>query len=393
MNPRPATNQVADPKSLPPTVLRGRTLFVARRVWVALAALTFVLFFASIPVAFNRLHAVCESAGCIQRLTHEGAEALEGLHLSLGIYAAYHTALAIGVALGYWLIGATLFWKRSDDRLVLYASMALVAFGAMQPDTLRGLAKAYPVLDLPIALVYFVGESSFFILFCLFPDGRFVPRWTRWTACVWIFYWALSSFFPDAPFSPSNWPLIIDASLLLGLICSLVVAQIYRYRRVSEQIARQQTKWVVFGFTVAIVAFVGVVLIGWIYEATQSGSPELLYESVGALAIALSALLIPLSIGIAILHYRLWDIDLVINRALVYGPLSAVLTGVFASTDLLLHKLFFHFSGVEETPLTYVGAVLVIAVAFQPLRKRIEGVVDKLTEWLVGGDQTSASHR
>src|SRR3712207_1379893 len=118
----------------------------------------------------------------------------------------------------------------------------------MQADTLYWLAEAHPLWGLPVEVVNFVGEAAFFVLFCVFPDGRFVPRWTRWAAVVWIFYQLLAAFLPDSPISPRNWPLVIDASLLLGLIGSLVVAQIYRYRRVSTQVQRQQTKWVVFGF-------------------------------------------------------------------------------------------------------------------------------------------------
>ena len=360
--------------------------------WVALAVLTVVLFFASIPVAYEQLHTVCEGAGCVPRLSPEGARALEGIGLSLGFYAAYHVALAIGVTLGYWLTGATLFWKRYDDRLILYASMALVTFGAMQSATLRGLAKAYPGLDLPVALVYFVGEVSFFVLFCVFPDGRFVPRWTRWAAAVWLFYQLLDSFFPEAPFSPGNWPLLIDLSLFVGLISSLIAAQVYRYRRVSGPVERQQTKWVVFGFTVAIVVFIGVGLIGWIYEPTRSGRSELLYGSVGALVVALCALLIPLSIGLAIVHHSLWDIDLVINRALVYGSLSTVLAAVFAITHtLLLPRLVESILGKEDATLNAVISAVIIAVLFEPLRRRIQVGVDSLTDWLVGGNRMSES--
>jgi hypothetical protein len=392
MKPRPATNEVANRESPQTTVLRGLRLFVARGAWVALAALSVGLFVASVPTAYSRLHTVCEGARCDPAsLSPAGAKALEGLGLSLGSYAAYNAALLISVALGYWLIGVTLFWKRSDDRLVLYASMALMTFGAMQPDTLRGLAEAYPALDLPVALVYFVGEVSFFILFCVFPNGRFVPRWTRWAAAAWIFYQLLRSL-PDAPFTPGNWPLLIHAPLFLGLIGSLVAAQIYRYRRVSGQIARQQTKWVVFGFTVAIVVLVGVILIGWAYHVTRPGSPELFYNSLGALVIALCSLLIPLSISVAILHHRLWDIDLIIRRSLVYVPLSAVLTTVFVITDtLLLPSLVRSILGVEDSSLTTIVSGVIIAVLFKPLRSRIEAGVDRLVDWFVGADGTRAS--
>jgi hypothetical protein len=99
--------------------------------------------------------------------------------------------------------------------------------------------------------------------------------------------------------------------------------------------------------------------------------------------------LIPLSIGVAILRYRLWDIDFIINRTLLYGSLSAVLAAMFASTDTLLQSLFFFLTGVEQSRVTTFASVVVIAVAFQPLRLRIEKVVNRLVHRRIGGDVAS----
>jgi hypothetical protein len=137
---------------VPPIVLRGRRLFFARTAWVALAALTMGLFVASVPVAYKQLRTTCESDGCsLWQLSHKGANVLKGWGLSMDIYAAYNVALAIVFALGFWVIGSILFRKGSDNLLVLCASMALVAFGATQPDSLDALADAYPRWDLPVA--------------------------------------------------------------------------------------------------------------------------------------------------------------------------------------------------------------------------------------------------
>jgi hypothetical protein len=383
MNSRPATTGEADRESLQTTsVLRGLRLFIARRAWVALTALSIGLFVASIPATYESFRTKCEGAGCeFWLLSPDRVRGLEELGLSVDFYAAYNVALAIFMALGYWMVGATLFWKRSDDRLVLYASMALVTFGAMQPDTLRWLAEANPVWDLPVALVDFVGNVSFFVLFCVFPDGHFVPRWTRWAAAAWIAYHLLHSFFPDSPFSPPSWPALIDTPLFFGLIGSLVVAQVYRYRRVSGQIARQQTKWVVFGFTVAILVFFGVVL------ALGVTGPTVVYALVSHTIIYLfCAPLIPLSIGVAILRYRLWDIDLIIRRSLVIGPLLTVLTAVFALAEqVLLPFLVQRIPGMEESSsFNTVVSVLIVVVLLKPLHNAIEAVVKRLLDRLFG---------
>jgi hypothetical protein len=341
MDPPPATTEEAGRKSTPTTVvLHGRRLFVARLACVALAALTVGLFIASVPDAYKQL-------------------------------GTYQVALRIVFALGYWAIGAILFWKSSGHRVALYASVALVTFGTVQADTLHSLQKAHQVWDLPVALVYFVGEVAFFVLFCVFPDGRFVPRWTRWAAVAWITYWLLDSFFP-------NWPLVIRVPLLLGLIVSLVVAQIYRYRRVSGPLEREQTKWVVFGLTATIAAFVVVLLINWILASTQSGISPALIEDLSITTLLLFALLIPLSIGVAIRRYRLWEIDLIINRTLLYGSLSVILTAVFSITNTLLQYLLLDIMNVEDDFLPVVLSAAVIAPLIQPLYRRIEDVVNRV---------------
>jgi hypothetical protein len=363
MNSPPATTEGAGRKSSPTTVvLRGRRLFFARAAWVALATLSVGLFVASVPVAYEQL-------------------------------STYNVALSIVSVLGFWAIGAILFWKSSSHRVALYASVVLMTFGAIQVDTLRFLAEAYPVWALPANLVYFVGEASFFVLFCVFPDGRFVPRWTRWAAVAWITYWLLDSFFPDSPVSPGNWPLVIRAPLLLGLIGSLVVAQIYRYRRVSGPVERQQTKWVVFGLTAMIAAFVVVLLISGLLALTRTGIPQSLIEDLRLTTLYLFPLLIPLSIGVAILRYRLWDIDLIIRRSLVIGPLATLLTVVFElANQLLLPFIFQIILGLDDSSsINTVASVVIVVVLFKPLHARLDAVVNRLVDWLVGVDRTSES--
>ncbi len=88
--------------------------------------------------------------------------------------------------MGCWAIGAILFWKRSNDRLALLASIAFVTFGAANIEFYLFLWNAYPRWHLPVGLVAFIGQVSFFVLLCLFPDGRFVPRWTRWVAAAYV---------------------------------------------------------------------------------------------------------------------------------------------------------------------------------------------------------------
>jgi hypothetical protein len=376
---------VAGRRSTPATVLHGRRLLVARATWVALATLSLGLFVASVPVAYARYGTLCEGVQCdFFQLSPEDARVLEGWNLSIDFYAIYNVAFDIVSALGFWVAGVTLFWRRSDARMALFASIAFVTFGALGP--LDALADAYPGWALPVAFVYFVGSASFFVLFYVFPDGRFVPGWTRATVAAWMFYLLLYYFFPNSPFSPGSWPPPINIALLTGFFGSLVLAQTYRYRRVSTPVERQQTKWVVFGLAAAITVLVGVSLIGRIYAP-----PQVLYELVGLTLINLSFLLIPLSIVVAILHHRLWDIDLIIKRSLVIAPLLTILTVIFELANLLLLPFIFQFIPALKvsSSIKTVLSVVIVVVLFKPLHARLDVGVNRLVDWLVSGRQQS----
>jgi hypothetical protein len=397
MNARPNTDEAAARKPLPPIFLDGYRLRFTQAACVALSALSVGLFFASIFPAYEQLSTVCEGdAGCVYpRLFPEDAKALEGLGGS-EFYAVYHITLALALVLGFWVMGAILFWKSSRQLMALYASIALVTYGTVQADTIHWLADAHPRLDLLSDLVYFVGPATFFVLFCIFPDGRLKPRWTRWVAVALITYWLLGSFFPDSsPLSPRSWPLVIDASLFLCLIGSLVVAQIYRYRRVSGPDKKQQTKWVVWGFTVYIVILVVVLVISWIFSLTRPGIPQVFHDLVSATVIILSTLLIPLSIGVAILRRRdadsLWDIDLVIKRSLVIGPLATILTIVFELANQLLLPFIFQFIPAldDSASINTVASVVIVVALFKPLHARLEAGVKRLVDRLPGERQQS----
>jgi hypothetical protein len=153
-----------------------------------------------------------------------------------------------------------------------------------------------------------------------------------------------------------------------------VVAQVYRYRRISTPEQRQQTKWVVFGFAAALVGFTAVLLLANLSPAIRGVGP--VGVMVGSTIIYGFLLLIPLSIGVAILRSRLYDIDVVINRALVYGTLTAMLALVYFGAVVGLQAALRISTGQEST-LAVVASTLAIAALFSPLRRRVQGFVDR----------------
>jgi hypothetical protein len=360
------------------TKLGGRWLQAARAAWIIAAILAVGFSIASLPVTYAEDQTVCTAgAECpYWRLVPEDIEALRELGLSASFYAAYMLATDIIYMLGFWAIGAVIFWRNSDDRAVLLCSFMLVAFGAsIMADP---SADMHSVLHLLSTSLGFLGYVSFFAFFYLFPNGRFVPRWTRWSLIVLALYVACLLFAPDgSPLDPAVWSPLLPNVLISGLFGTMVFAQLYRYLRVSGSIERLQTKWVVFGSTVALVLALTPSLFADVFRTLlRPGVSHVLYALTEATVQNLSLLLIPLSIGIAILRYRLWDIDLVINRTLVYGLLTATLTAIYFGGIVLLQRVFVVLTGQTST-LAVVASTLVIAVLFTPLRRRIQSFIDR----------------
>jgi hypothetical protein len=335
------------------------------------------LFVASLPVAYAQYQAVCLGYECSSwRLSPERASALQELGLSAGFYAAYRLANDVIFAVGFCLVGAAILWRRSNYRMPLFASLALVTLGT-STTPLQVLAEVYPEWGIAVAPISFLGTTLFFVFFCLFPDGRFVPRWTLGLAAVWVVYQGSHYFFPGSSFNLQTVLPLIDVLLMLGLFGGLTFAQVYRYARVSNLIERQQTKWVVFGLAAAILVFIGLALpMGLSPALSQPGIPDMLYYLVGMTVANLGFFLIPVSIGVAVLRYRLFDIDPIINRTLVYGLLTACLAAVYGTSVVVLQGIFRAFVG-QETDLAVVASTLAIAVLFQPLRRRIQDFIDR----------------
>jgi hypothetical protein len=148
------------------------------------------------------------------------------------------------------------------------------------------------------------------------------------------------------------------------------LAQAYRYKRVSTLTQRQQSKWVVFGTVAALAG----------YGAFQA--LDLLLQ-IGLLASLLAnsaffvlSLLIPISIAVAVLRHRLYDIDLLINRTLVYGSLTATLVVLYFGGIVVLQRMFVLLTSQQST-LAVVASTLLIAALFTPLRRRIQSFIDR----------------
>src|SRR5829696_8438229 len=360
--------------------LRGRWLLLARTAWVAVAILALAIAVFSVPSSFEYFRSVCTAASeiCSERAvgqpTPEGVRALRDVGLSLGSYALLNVVIDKVFELVWFAVGALIFWRRSDDRMALLVSAFLVSFGTATVDTTAAdaLVSSQPAWWLPVQGVQIMGEVCAVLFFLLFPGGRFVPRWTRWLAVAFIARNLSEDLFSELY---SRSPALESVSYLvfLGMVVSLAWSQVYRYRIVSTPAQRQQTKWVVFGTTLALA---GSFPFGLPVDLSLVGGDTPLTLLVLKAGFALSFLLIPLSIGVAVLRSHLFDIDVLINRTLVYGSLTAMLVALYFGGIVLLQRVFVVLTG-EKSTLAVVASTLAIAALFNPLRRHIQGFIDR----------------
>jgi len=301
--------------------------------------------------------------------------ALAEAGLSVGFYAAYGVITEMVFAAVFIGVGALILWRRSGEPMALLVALTLVLLvGSSAP--LSVLAAAHPYLELAYDALSFLGSACFFLVLFLFPDGRFVPRWTRWLMLTLLVFVVPQAFFPGSLLDWETWPSWLGLPFYFGVLSSGVAAQVYRYRRVSTPSQRRQTKWVVFGLTMALLGFMGTILLSDIFPS-QLDRIRLLDVLLDDVVITFFLLLIPVSIGVAILRSHLFDIDIIINRALVYGSLTVTLVGVYFGGIVVLQRRLFVLLIGQQSTLAVVASTLLIAALFNPLRARIQGFIDR----------------
>jgi hypothetical protein len=359
--------------------LHGRALLLARVGWVALTLLVLALNVVMLPRYDALLQAPCPAGvPCFSlQSTAYDRQLLHQMGLSLGFVADYQVMLTVVTIVVYSALAALLFWRKSADRMALFCACMLVVFGGVSftdilLDTLAPISLAWFAL---IGTLSVLGQSGFVIFFLLFPSGRFAPRWTRWVALVCVLYWIYTDFFTNFFYSASAWSNLV----LFALLLCVVGAQIYRYRRVSTRDERQQTKWVVFGFAMGIIGFVLFITAGNLFLPPQQLQSKILTTLIAGTAVYGLFLLIPISMTIAILRSRLYDIDTIINKALVYGLLTGLLGALYAGLIIGLTSLAEAIAGSQaaQNPVVVVVSTLAIAALFLPLRRRLQALIDR----------------
>lgn len=343
-----------------------RWLMAVRSGLAILAVVAGLIFLAGVLLDFAQFRTVCVAGACGDgQLTPDSARTLQALDLSIDAYALIQVGALVVQAVVYYGVAALIAWRRSDEWLTVCCVAGFLA--APANSLAQPIAAFSPVVLGALAFVQFLGVLSFILICFLFPDGRFVPRWTLPLTAAALVVVGLQTFRPDIV-----WPPLLAGANWLGAFSLLVFAQIYRYRRVSSREQRQQTKWVVLGLTGA--ALVEMVKRLLLLVVPSLGGPGSLAAPIGDMLSAFGFLLVPLTISFAVLRYRLWDIDILINRTLVYAALTTSVVGLYVGVVTYLGALF-RSDGNLAISLVATGLVAILA---QPWHAVLQRSVNRL---------------
>ncbi len=346
-------------------------LRIARVFWAVLVFLALWFFFTGIPIRYEILQTPCAISSCAPlQLTPDRIQLLSSIPMLISTYAGYVLAIELAIAIGFIGAGAVIAWRRLNTPIGLFISLAFFTFGSNIIINGTGGAsfREWGALSVLVTITSWLG---FALVFYLFPDGKFTPPWIRVVvfgmlllSVIWIIF--------DLPRDPDSWAPMQALAVVLFLGAG-VLTQVYRYRTVSTQIQRQQTKWVVIGMVAAVMGG-GVVsfLSSLVGQSLRSAALTLIIAPLASLFF----LCLPVAFVIALLRYRLWDVDRVISRALVYVPLTAILAGILAATQAILQKVMVALTGSSSDITTIITTLLLVSL-FTPLQTSLQTFVDK----------------
>jgi hypothetical protein len=311
--------------------------------------------------------------------------------------------LASGLFLVFPLVGALIASRRPENPigwLCLADGLFWMSTNMLDYYSVYGMAKSG---SLPFALgaaainnwlwVPSVGLLATYV-FLLFPNGRLPSR--RWRPLAWLSGVVIVSVSIGVMLSPGSLdmprgirnPFGLEAAPLVTTVAYLILpllplcmlasalSLVLRYRR-SRGDERQQIKWIAFAASLVALVYLIAMVASFVHPSeawTTVGS--VWWLNLLTIAALLSFVTIPITVGFAVLKYRLYDIDLIINRTLVYGSLTATLVALYFGVIVVLQRVFVALTGQKST-LAVVASTLLIATLFTPLRRLIQGFIDR----------------
>ena len=292
--------------------------------------------------------------------------------ITVASFLAFTTAALISC-----ILAGVLFLKRPKDRMALFVAYFLLVYGVVLAGPLASFEYLWPGARI---FVWSVLQPVFLVPFLIaflsiFPDGRFVPSWTWWLVVLSVLYAPVNLLLrhENVPSEPTTLS-IVRALFWFALIFGGLYGQVYRYRSVSSPTERQQTKWVVFGLGLALLLMFLLTVASLSSEPLPPGSARAWTVAFGGLAWSLAIVALPISLTFAMMRYRLWDIDIIINRTLVYSALTVSVVAIYVLVVGGLGALL----QAEGNLLISLVATGLIALLFQSMRERVQRGVNRL---------------
>ncbi|HSL45119.1 MAG TPA: GAF domain-containing sensor histidine kinase [Anaerolineales bacterium] len=349
-------------------------LNIARAIQIVIICLTVGLFIMSIPLNYEQRSIVCRAEPCPPgQLTLQSEQALVQLGMTVDSLVKLTIGLDLLLAAVFTVGAIVIFIRKPNDSFTIFVTIMLVTFGlATFTGGIRGIGQISPALHLVSETIALIGNASIVAFLFVFPNGKFIPRWTVLILAGWILFQLPRYYLPDSSLNlaVSN-PVLYNLLFPLGVL-SGIGTQVYRYRKVSNAVEQQQTKWVIYGLAIGLGGYLVVRIISTLVPDPY-GSGLFIGIVLNVVAV-LFMLLFPLSISIAVIKYRLWDINPIINRTLVYGALSA------CTITFYIFAVGFFSSFFRDNSANVIISFLatgVIAVLFEPLREELQRVVNR----------------
>lgn len=381
-------NSLSTHRRFPPSLIphinapsQKMVLMLVRFAWVILVPLLVGLACVFFSMYIKAAQTICDDSSCLSsQPSSDTVQALSGLGLSLQGFV-WLAMILLGVSALSWLaVAVVIGWKNFNNWFALCVSIlgaAQVAMDARPPDFLPSIPMVWQWMAVSlVGLTY----TLYIVLGAFFPNGVTYPRWIRWILAVWFligvpsFY--LSEFPSPLPTAWADWLASLVEYCWSACVIGVCIAQVYRYRHLYTQIERQQTKWVVFFGTIAILEQTTGSILRLVFPTLNDPGSlfNMFYFPVTRALLAFIAF----SLLIAMLRYRLWDIDVLINRTLVYGSLTAVLVGIYSGLVFAIETLLQDMGVLnQDSGIAIVASTLTVAALFQPLRGRIQQVIDR----------------
>lgn len=293
---------------------------------------------------------------------------LEQLGLSVTWYASWWSTILLAFGAVCFGVATLIVARRPREWAAWFAALFLITLGAANAPNMEALVRQRPDLESAATVAFQLLLTCLLLFLFTFPDGRFQPRWS------WVPLVGAMAGLVAARGSVAN---PVTEALLLALLVGLgagVAAQIHRYRRRSTPEQRQQTRWVTLAIAVAVVMQLAFPLLEAVPALARPGVGAALLDMASPLGISIGFSLIPLALAVALLRAGLWGLDVVVNRALVYGAVTVSLLALYVGVATGLGRSL----GAPGDAGGALFGAAVVALAFAPLRDRIQRGVNRL---------------